>query len=83
MKTITGNEDKSIIKITLLDGTTHEYLYQNKSIYFATVNTEGTIEKKVEVCKLVNNAEFTCNNRTINIKVNIGNFEFQNEFNSI
>ena len=60
---------------------THEYLFQNKRIYFIVVSKAGLVEKKIPLCKDVNECTFYLDNNNLTTSVTIEMKTFNHNFN--
>lgn len=78
----TGVEEKDCIIFKFSDGIEHQYILQDKNIYF--LNIENQNEKKIVLCEKVSTSQssaFNYINKKIDINFNISDENFSTAFN--
>ena len=72
--------EDSILKITLLDETEHQYLYNNEKIYYVEINNKGNIQKKVTLCNNIKYTRFSYEENKLKTIITIGEITYNNNY---
>ena len=67
-KSIKVEED--YINIAFLDGSSHQYIYNNNNIYYISVKDES-IDKKITICSKITDYSFEIDKEKNNLKISV------------
>ena len=59
------------ITIGFKDESIHQYVYENNNVYYIGLDSDGVIEKKITICRGVDNCNFSYANNELKINMRI------------
>jgi len=75
------NVGQDNIEVTFVDGSSHQYVYNNNIIYYIS-KQEVQVDKTITLCKEVTNYSFTIDeeNKKLKISITIDGITYQNNY---